>query len=103
MRDPGASGIRPAVAGLSCGCLLLIALASCGSVAPDYSDLPQKSLDEVYPESVRFHVVKRGETLTQIAREREVDIPSILKRNPGMDPDKIQPGQRIVLPPRSRR
>ena len=98
-RSPGSWG------GLLIGVLLLPPLASggCGPVSPDYSDLPQKKLEEVYPESVRVHVVRQGETLTRIAREYGVGIASIVQRNPGLDPDRIRVGQKIILPPNAKR
>ena len=81
----------------------VITVPACGPAPPDYSDLPVRALEEVAPESDRVHVVKRGETLTRIARQYGVSIPSIVKRNPGLDPDRIQVGQKIVLPPEANR
>ncbi|MFE8957734.1 peptidoglycan-binding protein [Streptomyces iakyrus] len=49
----------------------------------------------------QFYVVKRGDTLTKIARMHHVSLDQILEWNPQIeDPDVIRPGQRIrVAPP----
>jgi hypothetical protein len=79
--------------------IILGALCGCRPAPADYSDLPRVSLEEVYPRSVRVHVVKKGETLSAIARQHGVPLQSIIDRNPGLQPDLIQIGQRIILPP----
>ena len=48
-----------------------------------------------------IHVVQSGETLSGIARQKLGDAArwrEIAALNPGMDPDKLKVGQRLVLP-----
>jgi hypothetical protein len=79
--------------------VLVAVLPGCRPAPADYSDLPEVSLEEIYPESIRIHVVKKGETLSAIARLYGVPLQSIIDRNPGLQPDLIRIGQKIILPP----
>lgn len=45
------------------------------------------------------YVVKHGESLWRIARRRNLDMERLLAFNPGIDADKVSPGQTIILPP----
>lgn len=45
-----------------------------------------------------IHTVKYGETLYQIARDYRIPMISIIRANPGMNPDRIYPGQSLVIP-----
>jgi LysM repeat protein len=44
------------------------------------------------------HVVEHGETLRQIADQYGSSISAFIGANPDMDPDRISPGQRLVIP-----
>ena len=48
--------------------------------------------------NVYIHQAKSGDTVSAIARHYEVSVGLIAKLNEGMDPDRIQIGQRIVVP-----
>ncbi len=50
------------------------------------------------PPNNKIHVVKQGETLWKISNLYGVSIADIQKKNPGMDPNLIFPGQVILLP-----
>lgn len=45
-----------------------------------------------------IHIVKRGETLGQIARDYRIPLSVIISTNPSVKPDQIMTGQRIVIP-----
>jgi LysM repeat protein len=45
-----------------------------------------------------FHVVRRGETLTQIANQYEVSVAHIVQANGIRNPNRIFPGQRLCIP-----
>lgn len=45
-----------------------------------------------------FHVVQRGETLTQIANRYEVSVAHIVQANGIRNPNRIFPGQRLCIP-----
>lgn len=44
------------------------------------------------------HTVKEGDTLAKVARRNGVTVGELLKANKGIDPDRIAPGQRLVVP-----
>jgi LysM repeat protein len=44
------------------------------------------------------HTVKEGDTLAKVARRNGVSVGELLKANKGIDPDRIAPGQRLVVP-----
>lgn len=44
------------------------------------------------------HIVKRGETLTQIARDYRLSLSALLQANSGINPNIINPGQIILIP-----
>jgi LysM repeat protein len=43
-------------------------------------------------------IVKQGDTLTKISRDQKIDLNELIKANPGINPDKIQIGQKLKLP-----
>jgi LysM repeat protein len=45
-----------------------------------------------------FHVVQRGEFLIQIATRYGVDVQAIIDANQILDPDLVEPGQRLMIP-----
>jgi len=45
-----------------------------------------------------IHTVTLGETLYQISRDYRMPFMDIVKANPGMNPNIIYPGQKIVIP-----
>ena len=64
-----------------------------------YRDLVAKALaspDRLM--NVYVHMAKSGDTVSAIARHYAVPVPMIARLNPGMDPDRIRIGQRIVVP-----
>lgn len=44
------------------------------------------------------HIVKSGETLTQIARDYRLSLSALLQANSGINPNIINPGQIIIIP-----
>jgi LysM repeat protein len=46
------------------------------------------------------HVVRSGETLASIGRRYGVSLEALRSANPGLNPNKIKPGQSIVVPAR---
>ena len=48
--------------------------------------------------NVYIHQARSGDTVSAIARHYEVSVQMIARMNPGMDPDRIRIGQRIVVP-----
>lgn len=46
----------------------------------------------------RFHVVKRGETLSRIAMDYNVDLNDVIKANNIANPNILYPGQKLVIP-----
>lgn len=50
---------------------------------------------EVFP---LIHTVKPGETLYQISRDYRTSLASIIRANPGINPNIIYSGQKIVIP-----
>ena len=50
------------------------------------------------PLNKKIHVVKKGDTLWKISNLYGVVLADILKKNPGIDPNLIFPGQVIILP-----
>jgi LysM repeat protein len=50
----------------------------------------------------RFHIVLRGQTLSDIAKQYYGSAskwPKIRNANPSIDPDKLKPGTRLFIPP----
>jgi LysM repeat protein len=45
-----------------------------------------------------IHIVQRGEFLIQIATRYGVDVQAIIDANQILDPDLVEPGQRLVIP-----
>jgi LysM repeat protein len=50
------------------------------------------------PEPARYHVVQEGETLAAIGRKYEVAWKAIARANKLADPNRLAPGQRILIP-----
>jgi LysM repeat protein len=48
----------------------------------------------------RTHRIQKGETLASVARTYGFELPAVIAANPGVIPQRIQPGQIINLPPR---
>lgn len=63
------------------------------TTAVRYASLPAS-------ERVTFaeHLVKRGETLSEIARSYRVSVPLITGANPGLKPRSLRIGQRLIIP-----
>ena len=48
--------------------------------------------------TAKTHVVRPGETLTEIARRYHIKLSSLLAANPRLNPRKLQPGQTLTIP-----
>ncbi len=46
----------------------------------------------------RLHLVRSGDTLSALARSYGTSVSAIAGANPGIDPDRIRPGQSLVMP-----
>lgn len=55
---------------------------------------------EVEPEWGDFHLVEAGDTLSEIAAARNVDLNALTSLNRLDDPSTIRPGQRLMIPER---
>ncbi|MFM7770194.1 MAG: LysM peptidoglycan-binding domain-containing protein, partial [Bacteroidota bacterium] len=44
-----------------------------------------------------YHTVKSGETLSKIANSYKVSVDSIVKLNKGLNPNKLQTGQKLKV------
>ena len=49
-------------------------------------------------EGLRVRRVAEGETLFRIAREEGISVAFLLEANPGLEPSRLRPGQRVVVP-----
>ncbi|MEW6072150.1 MAG: LysM domain-containing protein [Planctomycetota bacterium] len=71
--------------------------------APPAASAPEAPPAAAAPAAPRVHVVKGGETLSEIAMA-ELGTwrrwPEIVAKNPGLDPLRLRAGARLVLPPR---
>jgi len=47
---------------------------------------------------VRTHIVRRGETISSIARKYNVSIEALVKANGLVNPNRIHVGQKLVIP-----
>lgn len=45
-----------------------------------------------------IHTVKQGETLFQISKDYRTLMQAIIRANPGLNPNRLYPGQTIVIP-----
>jgi len=70
----------------------LIPVADFPSVAP------QPMVYGPAPSEDRPVVIRRGETLGHLAKWADLSFSDIQERNPGMEPDRLLVGQRLVLP-----
>ncbi|PID92986.1 MAG: hypothetical protein CSA96_01060 [Bacteroidetes bacterium] len=80
-----------AISGIQIGQALKIPVAAVGQAAIDTSE-PAPSA------SGKFHLVREGETIYRISRQLGVSEDDILLANPGLDPENLQLGQRILIP-----
>ncbi len=48
--------------------------------------------------NVYLHAVRSGDTVSALSKHYEVPIAMIVKMNPGLDPNRIRIGQKIVIP-----
>jgi membrane-bound lytic murein transglycosylase D len=58
------------------------------------------SLDGEYPDRIR---IRKGQTLSGIAKEYRTSVASLLRLNPGVHPRSLRPGQELKLKPGDRR
>ncbi len=50
------------------------------------------------PEPVVYHIVQSGETLWDIAEQYGVTLEALEAANESLDPDRLQPGQELIIP-----
>jgi murein DD-endopeptidase MepM/ murein hydrolase activator NlpD len=50
------------------------------------------------PDEGDVHVVRAGETLGEIAHQVGLRIADLVQANPGLEPDRLRPGQRLAIP-----
>ena len=46
----------------------------------------------------RMYSIKAGDSLYSIAQANSVELPALLSANPGLPPDNLRPGSKIILP-----
>jgi murein DD-endopeptidase MepM/ murein hydrolase activator NlpD len=81
----------------------LSVLASANSIEPPYrvqagSSLLIPSPSKVSRGQTKTVTVRPGDTMAAIAARRGLRLGAIVAANPGIDPDRIQPGQTIAIP-----
>ncbi len=59
---------------------------------------PHVSAEESGTEGTDVHIIQPGDTLGGLARKYEVSLDALMRANPGVDPHRLQIGQRIVIP-----
>lgn len=64
------------------------------SVAPNNSGM-KKIAPKVKPQTLRQHIIQKGDTLDAIAKRYGTTVNHIISKNPGVDPRKLQIGQRV--------
>jgi nucleoid-associated protein YgaU len=75
--------------------------------AQSKTDQPQtttenKNTQTITPTDKRYHIVLRGQTLSDIAKQYYGSAskwPKIKNANPSINPDKLLPGTRLLIPP----
>jgi LysM repeat protein len=71
-------------------------------IQPRVGGVPLPPLDpEPLPSqvAVREHVVVKGDTFIKLSRDYQVTVNAISSANPGVDPVRLQIGQKLVIPP----
>lgn len=66
--------------------------------APAPAPAPKPVQAKPKPTSTKTYLVKKGDTLSEIAKRNGTTVKKIVAVNPGMNPDRIYAGQRIKLP-----
>ena len=72
-----------------------------GTPEPPKAETPkatEKKKTETKKTTQRTHTVKKGESPASIARQYGLNFPDILKANNLKETDKIQPGQKLIIP-----
>ena len=95
----------------------LVALAACGSEAPDSGSAgtgssaatgtsslsplttPPSTVPATTTTLAQYYEVQQGDTLTKIADNFDVRLEDLIFVNQIADPNKIQAGQKLLLPP----
>lgn len=112
MTSSRASGLQGAVVAVAklCVCMLAVFAAACTSVTSVQPSREARRAAEPSRRAERpaqpvprsgVHVVKRGETLYQIAFQYRVDLRDLARWNGIRNPDRINVGQRLRLTPPS--
>jgi len=66
------------------------------------ADMADMAVPEVYTGETEDVTVKAGDTLTAIARDKNVSLKELINANPQItNPDMIRPGEKVVMPSRS--
>ena len=66
------------------------------------ADMADMAIPEVYTGETEDVTVKAGDTLTAIARDKNVSLKELIDANPQIaNPDMIRPGEKVVMPSRS--
>lgn len=58
----------------------------------------EKDLQSVTIEDVKMYKIRRGDTLSDIARRHNIPMRKILELNPRLHPRRLRPGRRIAIP-----
>lgn len=59
--------------------------------------IPQQQVYPACPEG-NYYTIKSGDNFYAIARRYRVSLDDLLEANPGVDPDRLRPGQVICIP-----
>ena len=66
------------------------------------ADMADMAIPEAYTGETEDVTVKAGDTLTAIARDKNVSLKELIDANPQIaNPDMIRPGEKVVMPSRS--
>lgn len=64
----------------------------------DFSSTPTPPLTSPTPASASTYAVKKGDTLTAIAKAHNVSLSALQKANPGVNPNRLKIGQSLKIP-----
>ena len=67
-------------------------------VVPITTQITTPGSEPAPPAAPKEHVVAKGDMLVNIAKKYGVTLAALEKANPGVDPKKIKPGQKLVIP-----
>ncbi|MBT4277960.1 glycosyltransferase [Candidatus Falkowbacteria bacterium] len=66
----------------------------------DVNHLKQNILDKVTSSQIKYYEIKKGETLSSIARKYNINLSAIINANNGLisNPNSVKEGQKIIIP-----